>query len=212
MVISSVFELYALSKTQLSKLLGSGAGEVYSINVVAHSLPEDGKRVLWISRTSEIEVGTYLAKFHRVDLLPNLGFGGDSLLRTVSAFHFWIDVENPEVFSHSFSKIKTGVMNHADPVVSQVQDAFFDLFSRIMQYLGPNNCPPENRKMLFVDQHCAYHLGYYVKQEDGSAAVSLCDSDAVHPVEDYTMWSDLQLEGLEHLLKLGNGSGRQDNY
>lgn len=202
MGISSIFELYSLSTSKISELLGENAGEIRSVNIVAHKLPEEGKRVLWVSRTCEIEVGTYVAKYDRVDLLFHLGFGEDSLLRSPSSFHFWIDVENPEAFSYSFRKIKTSVMNHADPVVSQVQDVFFDMFGRMMQYLGPYNQPPENRKVLLLDYESAYHLGYYHCHVGKPATVSLCDTDLIYPASNFAMWSDLQLEGLEHLLKL----------
>lgn len=203
MIVSSIFELSVLSLTSLKELLGKGVGEVYSVNIAAHRLPEEGKQVLWISRTCDIEVGSYLTKYNRVDLLSGLGFGEDSLLRTTSFFHFWIDVEHPEVFSHKFSRIKTGGINHGDPVVAQVQEAFFDLFGRVMQYLGPYNQPPENRKIMLVDTECAYHLGYYHKHEDNPATISLCDSDLVYPADHFIMWNDLQLAELEHLLKLG---------
>lgn len=201
MIISSIFELCALSATQLSELLGENAGKVHSVNVVARKLPEAGKRVLWVSRTSDIEVGSYSEEHHRVALLSNLGFGEESLLRAISAFHFWIEVEYPDVFRHSTNKIETSTLHHKDPVVLKVREEFFDLFSRLMQYIGPYNEPPENRKILLVDCSSNYHLGFYHKHNDKPSTVTLCDTNLSLAAEHFAMWADVQFNETEYLLK-----------
>lgn len=208
--ISSIFELYVLPYEDLQAILGQDVGEVYSINIVAQKLPEDGKRVLWISRSADIEVGAYTEKYGRVDLLSNLSFGDDSLFRSTSSFHFWLDVENPEIFSHCFKKIKFKEMNHADPVLSQVSDAFFDMVGRVLQYLGPYNEPPINQKILLVDHKGEQHIGYYLLHSDKPATVRYCDVDGEVSADAFIMWSDIELEGLERLLKaaIDNSAGQ----